>query len=269
MHTLKTVSPSDIQAVYSGAEGQLWELLMGEQIHIGGLASSIDLGIFGGISAGLSAADLCCCSGAGMRFLLKLYKAEHVSGVDFTKAQIELGKKRMAQAGIPPSQYKFYLGDAAAPHLKEASVDLVWSEDAWCYVPDKPGLVAQAKRALKPGGKVLFSDWVATDKLSPAEAKHFLAFMKFPTFMTVEDYAALLAKTGFQKIKTRVTANFVSSMRHYLAMYTGQQAYDAFRLLGFSEEAYKAVLDEMGFILGLAKEKKIAQAYFTAVNGGA
>jgi len=266
MHTLKKVSANDIQAVYSGAEGQLWELLMGEQVHIGGLPSSIDLAVFGSVQSGMSAADLCCCSGAGMRFLLKLLGATHVSGVDFTKAQIDLGKKRMAAAGIAPSQYKFFIGDAAQPHLKEASVDLVWGEDAWCYVPDKPGLVAQAKRALKPGGKVVFSDWVATDKLTPAEAKHFMTFMKFPTLMTVEDYAKLLAKTGFQKIKTRTTANFTPSVRHYIAMYTGQQSYDAFRLLGFSEETYTAVLDEMLFIYELAKAKKIAQAYFAAVK---
>jgi len=218
------------------------------------------------VRSGMSAADLCCCSGAGMRFLLTLCGASHAAGVDFTGAQIALGKKRMAAAGIAPSQYKFYLGDAAQPHVKEASVDLVWGEDAWCYVADKPGLLAQAKRALKPGGKVVFSDWVGTDKLSPAEARHFLTFMKFPTFMAIEDYAKLLAKTGFQKIKTRATAHFVPSMRHYIAMYTGQQAYDALRILGFSQEAYTAVLDEMLFIAELAKAKKITQAYFTATR---
>ena len=266
MFRLKNVSAGDIQAVYSGAEGQLWELLMGEKIHIGGLPSSIDLATFGGVQNGMAIADFCCCSGSGMRFLLKLLGASHASGVDFTQAQLALGKKRMALADIPSSQYKFFLGDAAQPHLKEASVDLVWSEDAWCYVADKPGIVAQAKRALKPGGKVVFSDWVATDKLTPAEAKHFMTFMKFPTFMLVEDYVKLLTKTGFQKVKTRVTSNFAPSVKHYISMYTGQQSYDAFRLLGFSEEAYVAVLDEMLFIYDLAKSKKIAQAYFAATK---
>jgi len=113
MLTLKNVAASDIQTVYSGAEGQLWELIMGEQIHIGGLPSSNALADFGGVKSGMTAVDFCCCSGAGMRFLLKLRGAAHVSGVDFTKAQLALGKKRMAQAGIPASQYKFFLGDAA------------------------------------------------------------------------------------------------------------------------------------------------------------
>ena len=31
-----------VRAVYSGAEGDLWELLMGHQIHIGGFMASMD-----------------------------------------------------------------------------------------------------------------------------------------------------------------------------------------------------------------------------------
>ena len=33
----------EVQAVYDGPEGRLWELIMGEQIHIGGFSSSMDL----------------------------------------------------------------------------------------------------------------------------------------------------------------------------------------------------------------------------------
>jgi hypothetical protein len=32
-----------VRTVYSGAEGELWELLMGQQIHIGGFKASMDL----------------------------------------------------------------------------------------------------------------------------------------------------------------------------------------------------------------------------------
>jgi ubiquinone/menaquinone biosynthesis C-methylase UbiE len=253
-----------VQAIYSGAEGQLWELLMGEQVHIGGMASSTDLARFGGIGEGLKGVDLCCCSGAGMRYLLKMCGVARMEGVDFTKAQIELGKKRMKAAGIPPEQYRFHLGDAAAPHVKAESFDFVWGEDAWCYVADKPGLVKQAHRALKQGGRVVFSDWVATDKMTEADARRFMSFMKFPTFMTVADYKQLLEKSGFQKVKAKVSPYFMPSMDLYAAMYTRQHAYDAMRLLGFSGEVYNAVLGELAFAMGLAKSKKLVQAYFTA-----
>ena len=35
---------NDVKEVYSGFEGALWELIMGEQIHIGGYPSSKALG---------------------------------------------------------------------------------------------------------------------------------------------------------------------------------------------------------------------------------
>jgi hypothetical protein len=50
---------SDVQAVYSGPERQLWELLMGEQIHLGGLQSSLDLVERSGLQAGQTGIDLC------------------------------------------------------------------------------------------------------------------------------------------------------------------------------------------------------------------
>lgn len=256
----------EVQTIYSGVEGQLWELLMGEQIHIGGMASSTDLARFGGIKEGTKGVDLCCCSGAGMRFLIKLCGVASMEGIDFTKAQIALGKKRMTAAGIPAKQYRFHQGDAAMPHVKAEAFDFVWGEDAWCYVADKPGLINQAHRALKAGGKVVFSDWVATDKMTAGEAKRFLAFMKFPTFMTIADYKQLLEKTGFQKVKAKVSPYYVPSMDLYAAMYLRQHAYDVLRLLGFNKDVYKAVLEELSFIIGLAKSKKLVQTYFTAIK---
>ena len=43
MKTIEDITLADVQAVYAGPEGDLWELIMGEQIHIGGFVSSTDL----------------------------------------------------------------------------------------------------------------------------------------------------------------------------------------------------------------------------------
>ena len=45
----------DVQGVYSGPDGRLWELIMGEQIHIGGFKSSMDLATRAGNRAALVA----------------------------------------------------------------------------------------------------------------------------------------------------------------------------------------------------------------------
>ena len=52
-----------VRDVYSGPEGDLWELIMGEQIHIGGLASSQDLAERADVGTGMTGIDLCCCTG--------------------------------------------------------------------------------------------------------------------------------------------------------------------------------------------------------------
>ena len=79
---------NDVQSVYSGPEGRLWELLMGEQIHIGGFLSSMDLADSAGIDRGQCGVDLCCASGAGMRFLVRFRGVAQMTGVDATPTMV-------------------------------------------------------------------------------------------------------------------------------------------------------------------------------------
>ena len=54
MKNLAPITLRDVQAVYSGPEGELWELVMGQQIHIGGFRSSMELAEKAGIGAGMT-----------------------------------------------------------------------------------------------------------------------------------------------------------------------------------------------------------------------
>ena len=91
MESADGIGLKDVQAVYSGPEGDLWELIMGEQIHIGGFASSMDLAAQAAIKPGTCGVDLCCCSGAGMRFLVRFKAVAAMTGVDATQKVIDRG----------------------------------------------------------------------------------------------------------------------------------------------------------------------------------
>ncbi len=93
MKTMDNIGLKEVQAVYSGPEGQLWELIMGEQIHIGGFASSMDLAEKANIDSGMKGVDLCCCNGAGMRFLVRFQNVAQMHGVDATGTVIEQGRR--------------------------------------------------------------------------------------------------------------------------------------------------------------------------------
>jgi SAM-dependent methyltransferase len=54
--------------------------------------------------------------------------------------------------------------------------DFIWGEDAWCYVTDKPKLIAEAERLVRGGGVIAFADWVeGPTGLSMGEAQRFLS----------------------------------------------------------------------------------------------
>ena len=50
--TNPTVGTADVKAVYDGVQARLYELFMGQQIHVGGLRSSIELADAAGIGSG-------------------------------------------------------------------------------------------------------------------------------------------------------------------------------------------------------------------------
>ena len=150
----------DVQAVYGGPEGDLWELVMGQQIHIGGFRSSMDLAEKAGIGR----------RHGGRRPLLLQRGRDAVPGPlpqRGADARRRCHRPRSSSAdadaagpkGLPTGS-AFTLADACQTGLPGASADFVWGEDAWCYVVDKQRLVAEAARLLKPGGTIAFTDWV-------------------------------------------------------------------------------------------------------------
>jgi SAM-dependent methyltransferase len=253
-----------VQAVYGGPEGDLWELVMGEQIHIGGLQSSMDLAKRAGIGEGMEGIDLCCCSGAGMRFLVRFCNVAAMRGVDATAKVVERGRQRCQAAGLD-KRISFTLADVCASGLPSASADFVWGEDAWCYVVDKAKLISEAARLAKRGGVIAFTDWIEGPVgLSEQEAERLLRFMKFPSLLDLLGYKDLLAANGCQVQVAEETGRFAGCMDLYLDMLNKQLTYDALRIIGFDMALMQGLGGEMVFMQQLAHAGKIAQAIFIA-----
>jgi len=253
-----------VQSVYSGPEGQLWELVMGQQIHIGGLRSSRDLAERAEIQPGMSGVDLCCCTGAGMRFLVRFCHAARMHGVDATAAVIEQGQRRCREEGLA-DRIAFTLADACQTGLPPAGFDFVWGEDAWCYVVDKRRLIAEASRLVKPGGVIAFTDWIeGPQRLTDDEAQRLLRFMKFPNIQDLDGYAGLLTDSGCEVLVSQDTGRFAPYVDLYLNMLDMQLTYDALRVIGFDAALMESLAAEMGFMRQLAHAGKIAQGIFVA-----
>jgi SAM-dependent methyltransferase len=149
--------------------------------------------------------------------------------------------------------------------LPDGEADFVWGEDAWCYVEDKPKLIAEAVRIVKPGGKIAFTDWVeGPSGLSDAEAEMFLQGMKFPNMQSIAGYRELLEKNGCEVIEAEDTGRFAPYVDLYLNMVEMQLTYDALRILGFDFERMTTLAGGFKFFQELAHAGKIAQGRFIA-----
>ena len=264
MKTLDKIGLPDVQAVYSGPEGDLWELIMGEQIHIGGFASSMDLAAKADIQAGTTGVDLCCCNGAGMRFLLKFKNVKKMIGVDATEKVIERGKNRMTELDLSDKS-EFHLADVTASGLDDGIADFVWGEDAWCYVVDKEKLIAEAACLVKPGGTIAFTDWLEGDTpMTEAEAERFLSFMKFPNIQTLDGYQNLLSQNGCEVVVVENTGRDAPCIDLYLNMLNTQLTYDALKIINFDMDMMQMLAGEMQFIQELAHAGKVIQGLLVA-----
>jgi ubiquinone/menaquinone biosynthesis C-methylase UbiE len=264
MKTIANIGLAEVNAVYDGNEGDLWELIMGQQIHIGGFRSSMELAARAGIGAGLRGVDLCCCTGAGMRLLVRFCDVAQMTGVDATKTVVERGRQRCREEGLA-DRIRFVLADVCDSHVADASADFVWGEDAWCYVTDKARLIAEAARIVKPGGVIAFTDWVEGPAgLPDDDATRFMRFMKFPNVQDIPGYAALLTANGCDVLTAEDTGRFPAYLDLYQNMVDMQLTYDAMRIMNFDAAAMQTMAGEMAFMRELAHAGKIAQGRFIA-----
>jgi ubiquinone/menaquinone biosynthesis C-methylase UbiE len=255
---------ADVQAAYGASEGDISELIMGEQVHIGGLVSSQELAESAGIQAGSFGVDLCCCTGAGMRFLVRFRGVERMVGVDATESMIELGRQRTHREGLT-DRITFVHADACVTGLPDGSADFVWGEDAWCYVADKARLIAEAARIVRPGGVIAFTDWLSGPvAMTSQETDRFLRFMTFPGLLGLDDYRQLLDANGCRVQVAQDTGRFAPWVDLSRQMITMQLTYDALRIVGFDHERMESLEADRRLMQVLAHDGKLIQGMLVA-----
>jgi ubiquinone/menaquinone biosynthesis C-methylase UbiE len=82
----------------------------------------------------------------------------HLTGIDFSPQMLQLARRQAEQLGL---DVDLRLGDAQALDFPDASFDTVVSTLSLCAIPDERQAVAEMRRVLRPGGRLLLLDHVA------------------------------------------------------------------------------------------------------------
>lgn len=258
------VKLDDVRAVYDGIQAKLYELFMGQQIHVGGLQSSTELADLAGVASGDRGVELCCGSGASMRALVRLRGVASMVGVEAATAPVERGRRSVESDGLS-EQIRFIVADATATDLPDGDADFVWAEDAWCYVVDKAALIGEAVRLTRPGGVIAFTDWVEGPAgLTTDEADNVLQMMTFPSLQDVAWYRTELEQQGCEVLIAEDTGRFGPFFELYSELLRTQLGFDALELLGFSVDLLGVVTEQLAGFGQLGRDGKLAQARFVA-----
>jgi ubiquinone/menaquinone biosynthesis C-methylase UbiE len=268
VHSVPDLVLADVQAEYAAADGDIAQLIMGEQVHVGGLRSTLALAARAGIRDGMVGIDLCCHTGAGMRALVRFCGVKEMVGVDATEQVVERGRELCRAEGFA-ERISFVVGDACATGLPTERADFVWGEDAWCYVEDKHALIAEAARLLRPGGTIAFTDWVEGPAgMEALEAERLLRFMRFPSILNIDDYRRLLGENRVLIEASEDTGRFAPYFDLYREMITKQLTYDALKAVDFDLERMNYLEAEREFVRQLGRGAKLIQAMFVARKRG-
>ncbi len=175
-----------------------------DELRTIGLNDGVSLGcgnptMLAGLEPGEVVLDLG--SGAGLDVLLSARRVApggHAYGIDMTDEMLELANRNREMAGV--TNATFLKGSIEAIPLPDASVDVVISNCVINLAEDKPAVIKEAFRVLRPGGRFAVADMVELAPLGLALKQRLDSWAGcISGTIPIDEYRAALVDAGFSE----------------------------------------------------------------------
>jgi cyclopropane fatty-acyl-phospholipid synthase-like methyltransferase len=209
---------AQVAELYDSPSGQLGPILFGGHLHWGywdQASADADFGTAAdrlaqimidttGIGAGQKFIDLGCGVGLAARKLAKARQCQ-VEGITISRFQQQSASEQALAAGMQ-DQVSFMHGSALEIPRPDQTYDGGWFFESIFHMGHRAAL-REATRVLKPGALLSLTDL----PILPGTTEEFKSFVQkhiHSGFISLDDYPALLAETGFELVELRdITAN--------------------------------------------------------------
>lgn len=152
-----------------------------------------------GVKSEASVCDLGCGYGDSAKVFAEHYDAR-VVGITISGKQYEYALA--TSAGL--AKVHFLLGDGSATGLPAESFDCVVAIESSEHMPDKPAFFTEARRLLRPGGRLAIAAWLSRERPSPYESKYLLEPIcvegRLPSLASASEYEDMLRGAGLHDV---------------------------------------------------------------------
>jgi phosphoethanolamine N-methyltransferase len=215
------------QGQYSLEEIRKYEAIYGRNfISPGGEATARDILSLVAFKPNLEILDVGCGLG-GAAFLMAQMFGAHVHGIDLSRNMLEIAQVRREEANLAQA-VTFEHADILR-YTPAIGYDLVHSRDVFLHIQDKAGLFAAIGRCLRPGGLLLFSDYMCR---AGARSAAFEAYIQSRGYdlRSLDQYHTLLEQAGLDVILAQDrTAEFAQILERELERLESSQLDDTER----------------------------------------
>jgi ArsR family transcriptional regulator len=174
--------------------------------------------------------------------------------IDTNPRLIEAARARLGGQGNVRAQ----VADGQQLPFSSASFDDVLVFHTLTYAERPARLLAECARVLRPGGRIAFTDWVATGRLGDGERRRLDEWMAAVTLQSIEGYRQILGRAGFTGIDAEdLSSQWIGILHERLRMYRGLRADTITR---FGQVRYDEYDQLYAFFVGLVESGKLGGA---------
>ncbi|MGA8259193.1 MAG: methyltransferase domain-containing protein, partial [Arenicellales bacterium] len=134
------------------------------------------------------------CGLGGSAFLMAREYGARVDAMDLSQNMIDMARRRCEEHGLD-GRVALEHGDCLALDRPER-YDAIYSRDVFLHIHDKPRLFKVLLAALRPGGRLLFTDYCCGEKPWSDEFSRYVEDRAY-SLHTLPEYEGLLRTAGF------------------------------------------------------------------------